>query len=319
MPFIDYVGKSANHHAAWFRIIDQANEIINAWIAQGYKLTVRQIYYRFIALDLFPSSWIDAEYNAKHKLSPNTKNTIKNYKRLAEILNLGRLRGLIDWDAIEDRTRNMLSVQHWNTPQDAMKWIADQYRKQKWDNQKVRVEVWIEKDALLGIFEDVCNRHDVDLPFFSCRGYNSQSEMWNSSQRILYYEQKKIRTVILQFSDHDPSGIDMTNDIKKRLKLFGCHVAVRRLALTIKQVRRFKLPPNPAKETDCRFEAYAKKFGNESWELDALEPSVLAALVTNAVKALRNKAQWDRDAKKEVGEIKKLKAVKFGRQKKTKR
>ena len=314
MPFIEYIKQ--NFHPGSRAIIANANTIIDDWMAQGYKLTLRQIYYRFIALDLLPASWIDAEYNKRHHLAPTTKNTIKNYKKLGEILNAARLGGKVDWDAMEDRTRSLMSVQHWNTPEEAVKWVANQYRKQKWDSQKTRVEVWIEKDALLGIFEDVCNRSTVDVPFFSCRGYNSQSEMWAASQRVLYYERKGIRTVILQFSDHDPSGIDMTNDIKKRLTMFGCHAVVKRLALTIKQVRRFKLPPNPAKETDCRFEKYSKKYGNESWELDALEPSMLAALVTNAVTAVRNKYQWDKDTKTEALEIKKLKAVKFGRQRK---
>lgn len=299
MPLIQY--KDINFHPGRLAIIAQANEIINAWIAQGYRLTLRQIYYRFIALDILPESWIDPIYNAKHGLDARTKNTLRNYKKLGEILNDARVGGLVDWDSMEDRTRNMLGATHHDGVNDALANLLTTYRREKWNGQPVRVEVWIEKDALLGIFEQICMKPEIDVPFFSCRGYNSQSEMWAASQRLIYYEtMRNQRTVILQFSDHDPSGLDMTRDITNRLKMFGAHCTVVRKALTIAQVRKLKLPPNPAKETDIRFEKYAKKFGRmrkgvrtaDSWELDALEPNKLTALVRTSVMRYRNEALW---------------------------
>lgn len=308
MPLIEYVAK--NFHPGSRSILEKANKIIEDWMAKGYKLTLRQIYYRFIALDWFPDTWIDEEYNRKHGLAPRTKNTLKNYKKLGELLVDGRLAAKIDWDAMEDRTRNLLGLQHWQSPKDAVQWLATQYRVQKWHGQKMRVEVWIEKDALLGIFERVCCETEVDVEYFSCRGYNSQSEMWGAAQRIIYYEQKyKQRTLILQFSDHDPSGLDMTRDIRERLQLFGCNAIIRRMALNMKQVNQFKLPPNPAKETDIRFAGYAEKYGPDSWELDALEPDVLARLVRNAVMRVRNAAKWKTAKNKEAKDVRQLKTL----------
>lgn len=293
MPLIEYVETRFNKYS--LHILHEANKVIIAWQAKGYRLTLRQIYYRLIATDKIPDSWIDEVYNKAKGLAPRTKNTIRNYKRLGDILNSGRIGGKVDWDAMEDRTRNLLGLQHWDSPEDGLKWLAEQYRIEKWkDGQKYRVEVWIEKDALLGIFERVCCEPNIDVQYFSCRGYNSQSEMWGASQRILYYErERKQQTIILQFSDHDPSGVDMTRDIRARLKMFGCNTIIKRLGLTIEQVRKFKLPPNPAKENDIRFAGYAEKFGNDSWELDALEPDVLASLVRNAVLRIRNKVAWN--------------------------
>lgn len=280
-------------HPASRLVIDKANEIIENATAQGYDLTLRQIYYRFIALDWFPAQWIDREYNAKNHLDPETKNTIKNYKRLGELLNDARLAGLVDWDAMVDRTRNLLELRHWDSPADAIRWAAEQYRTDKWAAQPVRVEVWIEKDALIGVFQKTCFAADIDAACFSCKGYNSQSEMWSAAQRILWYERERgQQTIILQFSDHDPSGIDMHRDITDRLNLFGCSAIVRRMALTMKQVKRLKLPPNPAKETDDRFAKYAKKYGRFSWELDALEPVVLDSLVRKEVIAIRDGGKW---------------------------
>jgi hypothetical protein len=108
------------------------------------------------------------------------------------------------------------------------------------------------------------------------------------------------RRVILHFGDHDPSGIDMTRDIGDRLRLFGAkRVDVRRLALNMDQVEQYDPPPNPAKETDSRFEGYRAEYGDESWELDALEPTTLAALVTAEVESIIDREQWDEDATRE--------------------
>jgi hypothetical protein len=85
----------------------------------------------------------------------------------------------------------------------------------------------------------------------------------------------------LYLGDHDPSGIDMTRDIRERMALFSCNaeIDVRRLALNKDQVELWNPPENPAKETDSRFENYRDQFGDKSWELDAIEPKKLVALV----------------------------------------
>jgi len=62
-----------------------------------------------------------------------------------------------------------------------------------------------------------------------------------------------------------------------------------RLALNMEQVEKYNPPPNPAKLTDSRCAGYIAEFGDESWELDALEPSVIAALIRTNVMALVNK------------------------------
>jgi hypothetical protein len=52
-----------------------------------------------------------------------------------------------------------------------------------------------------------------------------------------------------------------------------------RLALNMDQIERYNPPPNPAKLTDSRANGYIARYGSSSWELDALEPTVLARLV----------------------------------------
>ncbi len=133
----------------------------------------------------------------------------------------------------------------------------------------------------------------LDVPFFSCRGYGSQSEVWAAGQRMLSYANRGQQPYIIHLGDHDPSGIDMTRDIQDRMDLFTMNmVSVRRIALNMDQIQQYTPPPNPSKVTDPRAKDYQARYGTESWELDALEPSIMASLVEDAVLNKRDEALW---------------------------
>lgn len=260
------------------KMIDHANTIINEYLAQGFQLTLRQLYYQFVSRDLIP-------------------NRQTEYKRLGDIIVEGRMAGLIDWKAIIDRTRNLESLPHWDDPPAILDAVAKQFNLDRWDTQPNRVEVWIEKDALVGVIEGICNRWDV--PYFSCRGYTSISEVWEASQRLIrhyrgnnHQEGRSQPPIILHFGDHDPSGIDMTRDITDRLRTFGMPMEIRRLALNMDQVDQYDPPPNPAKTTDSRYAGYIQVHGTESWELDALEPRVISDLIDQEIRSLIEPDAW---------------------------
>ncbi len=311
MPRITYVPK--NFQAKSETVIHQANTIIAEYQAQGFQLTLRQLYYQFVSRDLIP-------------------NQQKEYDRLGSIINDARLAGRIDWEAIVDRTRNLEDLAHWASPQDIVRAISRQYRTERWADQPRRVEVWIEKDALVGVIEDVCESNDI--PYFSCRGYTSQSEVWAAGQRLGGHLANGQAVTILHLGDHDPSGKDMTRDIEDRLQMFITqdwlnaghmgsesyryseifknieeHIAnsdngdalaagrppleIQRIALNWDQVEQYQPPPNPAKLTDSRARKYIDEFGDESWELDALEPAVLAGLIQNEVDSILDFDRWE--------------------------
>ena len=260
-----------NFRAATLAIIHTANKIIEEYRDQGFILTLRQLYYQFVARDLIP-------------------NTERSYKRLGSIVNDGRLAGLIDWLAIEDRTRNINENTHWNSPAEIIEAARRGYAIDMWANQDTRVEVWIEKNALIGIIEGVCR--ELDVPYFACIGYVSQSEQWRAYKR----HAENQRTIVIHLGDHDPSGIDMTRDNQERLDTFHGWTGgteVKRIALNMDQVDEYGPPPNPAKVTDSRFEAYLADYGEESWELDALEPSVMVGLIRNTIDEYRDPDLWE--------------------------
>lgn len=277
MPRICYVPKAFS--PAHQEIIRRANSVCATYRSQGYDLTLRQLYYQFVS-----RGWI--------------ANKDTEYKRLGSIINDARLAGELDWDYIVDRTRNLRDLAHWSSPQSIMEAVASQYREDKWAEQPHRVEVWVEKDALVGVLERVCN--ELDVPYFSCRGYTSQSEVWGAAQRLLKYRRAGQEPIILHLGDHDPSGIDMTRDVTDRLALFGADVEVRRLALNMDQVEQYNPPPNPAKLTDSRGTGYVEEYGDSSWELDALPPDVISALITEAVAEVLDDDEWHDSTEREA-------------------
>jgi hypothetical protein len=271
MPKIVYQSKKFN--ATHTAIIANANAIIEEYARQGYDLTLRQLYYQFVARDMLA-------------------NRQQNYKMLGGVISDARRAGLIDWSRIVDRTRFLRTVTAWDDADSIVRACADQFNVDFWENQGHRVEVWIEKDALIGVLEVACREWRV--PYFSCRGYTSDSEAWQAARRMDGYLREGKAALVIHLGDHDPSGIDMTRDITDRVNLFlsDGEVEVKRIALNMSQVEQYNPPPNPAKESDSRFAGYRDLYGDESWELDALDPTTIGNLIAAEMRAIIDTDRW---------------------------
>lgn len=272
--------------AAHKQVIRQANKIIVEYMEAGYTLTLRQIHYQFVARDLY-------------------ENTQANYKRLGNILDAARKAGEVDWDAIEDRTRTLRRIGVWDTPESAVERLKEQFKLDPWERQpkKQRIEVWVEKDAAVGIVVPTCNA--LRLPYFSCRGYSSSSGLYEAGKRLEAYRKAGYETLILYLGDHDPSGVQMTDVSRDRVDLYARGgINFRRIALTLDQVDEYKPPANFVKETDSRTKWYVDKFETEDcWELDALSPKVVDALIREHVDPLIDKEAWDKTMELEKAHI----------------
>ncbi len=272
-------------------IIDTANGIIEEMAAAGYKLTVRQLYYQFVARGLLA-------------------NKQENYKRLASIIDDARKAGVMDWDAIEDRTRTVRGYGHgYPIYLNPSEFITDNarnyYHEDLWENQTCYAEVGVEKDALLGVVERPANA--LRVPHYATRGYASSSFLYEAGQRFAEKLAQGKTCYLFYLGDHDPSGIDMTRNNEELLNMFADtdgvgdgRIIVERLALNMDQVRRYNPPPNPAKESDSRSAGYISEYGTKSWELDALDPAVIDSLIRTAVESIMDMDQFetDRDAEK---------------------
>jgi len=267
-------------------VIDICAGILDEYRRQGYQITLRQLYYQCIARDVLPNEWVDPK--------TGSKNVQKNYHRLGSIVNKARLAGLLDWEIMVDLGRSTVRNPHWESVADILDGAAQQFRIDKWEDQETHVEVMCEKQAAEGILEPVCR--ELDVSFTSNKGYPSQSYIYRRGKELREkYDQGK-GVVVIYFGDHDPSGLDMDRDLGARLNMFarldGFEIEVERIALTSAQIRKYNPPPNPVKFTDSRADGYVDAHGYESWELDALDPAMLAHLCRNAIEAYRDEAAW---------------------------
>ena len=143
--------------------LEVINNIIEEYKEEGYKLTLRQLYYQLVSRDIIP-------------------NTDPDYKKIGKLLKEGRMAGVVDWDAIEDRTR-VPFVPYWVTDiDDAINDTISQYRLDRQSDQDIYIELWVEKDALSGVLKRVTSHYHINL--MVNRGYSSCSAMYEAFKRL---------------------------------------------------------------------------------------------------------------------------------------
>ena len=261
-------------------LLIRAVGVVSEYAAQGYQLTLRQLYYQLVARDVIPNSqqW---------------------YERLGGVVSNGRMAGFIDWSAIVDRGRVPIKPPDWSGPDAILRSAELTYRLDRWEGQQNHVEVWCEKDALSSALKPICSRYHVRM--LANRGYSSATALYDAAQRFQDADSDGKRVVVIYLGDHDPSGMDMTRDIRDRFDVLSWFqdIEVRRLALNMDQVERYGPPPNPTKFSDSRAMSYVSEYGPESWELDALEPQVLDQLVSGTIDDLLDRELFDERVRQE--------------------
>jgi hypothetical protein len=256
---------------------------------KGRKLTLRQIFYQLVAKKIIP-------------------NTVRAYKNLSYLIAKARKNGDLPFDVITNHTRFMIKENSWPDYKDFTKKIEKIYHKSKLAKQKNHIEVWIEKDSLREWFEPITK--EFDIPLIICRGYPSVTTLYEASKRFKEI-QKPIH--ILYFGDFDPSGEDIFRTIKERLvkdfKINPKKLHIKKIALTLKDVKQYKLPPSPTKATDSRSGKFVKKYGNFAVELEALPVRVLEQKIKRSIENLLDLKQFQKDLKKEKQEAKQLRKL----------
>lgn len=279
-------------------LLSEATRIAETYRGQGYDLTLRQLYYQCVSKALIP-------------------NSDESYKRLGDVLGDARLEGNFDMDLIVDRGRNARASKHHECKLDVDVAIkeAGKYLQalpywsiavDQWFGQPKYVAVWVEKEALAGVFEKPCE--DLGVGLFACKGYPSHSALWQWLQKLEEaYETSQScveddegnaldvepisEAVVLYFGDHDPDGWQIPRSAEETLntiaRVQGLNIpTIRfiRVALLMSQIKQYNPPPFPAKTTSSRFAGYIREHGiKDAWELDALSPKVLDALIRTNV------------------------------------
>lgn len=256
-------GVQKNLYGKTKELIYSIDNIIMPYKEKGMKISVRQVYYQCVA----------------RKIIDNNK---EQYNKISDVIKIGRMAGLLDWDVIEDRTRYTRENVHFDSPQEILQIAANQYRIDTRATQPFYLECWIEKDSLVSILETTCKR--LDVPCFSCRGFSSITALHEAALR---FNNSGKKNIILYAGDHDPSGLKIPATIQEKLKIFNANVELKRIGLTLSQIEELNLPPFYAKEKDSNYSAYVKNTGTKyAWELDALPPEKLSTLFEQEINAL---------------------------------
>ncbi len=239
-------------------IVAYARDILKA----NHPMTVRQVYYQLVARQVI-------------------ENCEAKYKKVSKLLVIARKKEIIPWTWIEDRTRIPRRVSMWENVAGFADTVRRAYRRDVWNDQSLYMEVWCEKDALSGFFEDVLDEYGVTLSVG--RGYDSWSSVYEASERLSYWSNAGIPIVMLCFGDYDPSGKDIVRSLQERMTFFRCYPTFVKAALTKEQIIEHRLPHDYAKPQDPRYAKHVAEFGNMAVELDALPTDVLIQLLRKSV------------------------------------
>lgn len=263
--------------------------ICEEYLRQDMDLTLRQLYYQFVGRGLIP-------------------NGDKAYKRLGDTLANARVAGEFPMHYIVDRGRHvgLTGLTDQTDPDDGLRNISREVRtgpqrwlwRSRWYGQPIWPSVWIEKEALAGVFAPTCETLGVGL--FACKGYPSVTALFDwLKEAAAAVDDGTHHCVVLYCGDHDPDGLEIPESCERTLNTMlrnglipgdgedTVQIEFRRIALTREQIEEYNPPPFPAKTTSARYASYVERTGlTDAWELDALTPTVLRDLITEEVEAL---------------------------------
>lgn len=234
-------------------------------------MTVRQLFYRLVSSGLI-------------------ENDRNNYQRVSRVMTKARDDGRCDFDFIVDRSRPEYTPNVWEHAQDYAEAIKRSYRKDYWATQPNCVELWTEKDAIIGSIQNVTD--ELGITVRVGRGFLSTTKSHQIAQR---FRQINKPITVFYLGDHDPSGRDIESDLRTRVLRYGSGpFKMERLAIFASDIKAFDLPPLRVKESDSRAARFLERYSNNCVELDALPPDELRRRIRDAVTDLLNLELWNR-------------------------
>jgi hypothetical protein len=213
----------------------------------------------------------------------------KEMQRVYRLLRLAREQGDIPWEWIVDETRELERCSTWTDPAAYARAVARSYRRDFWNQQPVRCEVWSEKGTVRGVLQPVLDKYAVG--FRVMHGFSSATAIYDVAQ-----DDDGRDLIALYVGDFDPSGLFMSEkDLPKRLSDYdGDHVELQRIALLREQVSGLLSFPATDKRKDPRYEWFRSNYGDRCWELDAMDPNDLRDCVEREITELIEPIAWQR-------------------------
>jgi hypothetical protein len=211
----------------------------------------------------------------------------KDMRSVYRLLLEAREEDTIPWELIVDETRELEKVSAWDDPAAFIATVSKAYRRDFWNQQPVRVEVWSEKGTVRGVLAPTLDEYGVG--FLVLQGFSGATAINNAAE-----SDSERPLIVLYVGDYDPSGMWMSEkDLPSRLERYGGdHVTIKRVALMRHDCVGLPSFPASDKRTDSRYRWFVRIYGPECWELDALDPNRLRAKVESAIKDHIEPVAW---------------------------
>jgi hypothetical protein len=164
--------------------------------------------------------------------------------------------------------------------------------------------VWSEKGTVRGVLAPVLNKYGIG--FRVMHGFSGATTIYDVAQ-----DDDGRPLIVLYVGDYDPSGMYMSEeDLPNRLaKYGGDHVELRRIALLPEHLHGLPSFPASDKKKDPRYNWFVERYAKKCWELDALDPNDLRALVEEEIRDQIEPDAWERCAVTERAERESIEAV----------
>ena len=234
-------------------------------------ITGRGIGYKLFSAGLIPSM-------AKNEM-----------QRVYRLLKEAREAGDIPWEWIVDETRSLERVSTWDDPEQYARCVARSYRRDFWNQQPLRCEVWSAKGTVRGVLQPVLDEYAVG--FRVMHGFSGATTVNDAAE-----DSDGRELIVLYVGDYDPSGMYMSQeDLPNRLSEYGGdHITVDRVALTDEHVRDLPSFDAEDKHKNPRYKWFVTNYGRRCWELDAMDPPALRDCVESEIVDLIEWTAWER-------------------------
>ncbi len=240
-------------------------------LTQQYdRMTVRQVFYRLETAGVVEKSQA-------------------GYRQVQQQLLRMRRENALSWQFITDGTRWQRKPESFGDAESYIDRVVHLYRRDLWQGQNVRLEIWLEKDALADVIFDATEKWDV--PLMVSRGQSSATFLYSAAKAAEHAHQTTgVETFIFTMYDYDAGGERAARTIRRELPEYAPNVPIsfERLAVTTEQIEQWRLPQRPAKKSDPE----AAKFGEVAVELDAIDPNMLVSLVEGAIERHIDAHAW---------------------------
>lgn len=263
-------------------------QVIIDIVTERQPITVRGVCYA-----LFTQGWLDS-------MAP------KETGKVSKIMTRMREEGTLDWTLIADGTRAVDRVSTWKNPSQIIRSAVNGYRRNYWQDQPTLVEVWSEKSTVQGVLAPVLDEFGVT--FRVMKGFGSFTAVRQAAEDSLDIPTDR-DAIALYIGDRDPSGQFMSEvDLPRRLERYGSVWQFKRIAVLDADTLNLPSFDAATKAGDARYNWYVSNYGNQCWELDAIDPVDLRQRVREQIETRLNLPSWEHAKQVEMAEVESMKS-----------